>query len=548
MNDRERSVGNQRAASAHSCNAQPPVLAGAPRAGASGWAFNESRPCRRPRQASVLLVVLVVIVLLALGAYTFSETMISEYQAVAMHGRKVESRVLADSGVQYVAAMLQQRFDFASEDVFDNPVQLQDVLLTKSDVARGRGRFSVVAPRMSSESSQSIRFGLTDESGKLNLNTLAERVLVDQLNEEESRAILLQLPGMTVETADATLDWLDPDDMPRQYGAETEYYSRLSPAYVAKNGPLDSLDELLQVRGITPDLLNGKDANRNGLVDPHENDVLYRASNDGGADAQERGWRPWLTVHSRESKVRRDGRRKINVNQPSVDNLFEEVSLEFGDDLAEFVVAFRKQKRASASAVGPDETGRIESIYDLIGSAFAADGDSPAWESPWTIDPSDMRTYLPNVLDALTTHHGSSREGRININLAPREVLLGVPGIDESLADVIIAAQPWRSSGAPVDTKVNPRATTAWLLIEGHVDVAKMRRLDRYIAARGDVYSGQIIGYFDAGETVTRLEVVIDATYEVPRVVSLQDLTDLGPGVSRRQLKPNRMGVFRPGS
>lgn len=513
---------------------------------------------RRPRHASVLLVVLVVIVLLALGAYTFSETMISEHQAVTMHGRQIESRVLADSGVQYVAAMLQQRFDFAGEGVFDNAARLQDVLLAESDVARGRGRFSVVAPPRSSASSRAIRFGLTDESSKLNLNTLAQRVLADQLSDEAARDILLQLPGMTVETADATLDWLDPDEMPRQYGAEAEYYSKLSPAYAAKNGPLESLDELLQVRGITPDLLNGKDANRNGLIDPHENDVIHRAGGNRGETVNERGWRALLTVHSRESNVRYDGRRKINVNQPSLETLFEEVSLEFGDDLAEFVVAFRKLKQAAtAKTEGAAGTAGqpsralgnavyIESIYDLIGAAFAADVDSPAWESPWTTDPNDMRTYLPHVLDSLTTHHGLSREGRLNINLAPRELLLGIPGIDEPLADVIIAAQPWHAAGTPVDSKVNPRTTTAWLLIEGHVDVAKMRQLDRYIAARGDVYRGQIIGYFDAGETVTRLEAVIDATYDVPRVVSLQDLTSLGPGVTRQQLKRNGIGVAGP--
>ncbi len=504
---------------------------------------------KRRRRASVLLVVLVVIVLLALGAYTFSETMISEFEAVTMHGRRVESRVLADSGLQYAAAMLQQRFDFAGEGVFDNPSQLRDVLLAESDVARGRGRVSVFSRRERGEASRAIRFGLTDESSKLNLNTLAQRVLADRMKEEEARAVLMQLPGMTVETADATLDWLDADDVPRQFGAETEYYSRLTPAYAAKNGSLDTLDELLQVRGVTPELLNGKDANRNGLIDPDENDVIYRTSGDRGEDALELGWRSLLTVHSRESIVRHDGRRKINVNQPSLEQLFEEVSLEFGDDLAAFVVSVREQKQAAAAAAttpGSAGTGRIESIYDLIGAAFAADGDIPAWESPWTTEPGDMRAYLPNVLDALTTHDGSSRDGRININLAPREVLLGVPGITPPLADTIIAAQQWQSTGAPARGKPDLRATTAWLLIEGHVDVAKMRQLDRYITARGDVYSGQVIGYFDDGETVTRLEFVIDATYDVPRVVSLQDLTDLGPGVTRSQLKQDRDRITRP--
>lgn len=512
---------------------------------------NKQNKCRNRnqprRRASVLLVVLVVIVLLALGAYTFSETMISEFEAVTMHGRKVESRVLADSGVQFTAAMLQQRFDFSGEGVFDNPSRFQDVLLTQSEATRGRGRFSVISPLDSRDSSQGIRFGVTDESSKLNLNALVQRILVDRVDEEKARAILLELPGMTVEIADATLDWMDPDDLPRQYGAETEYYSRLSPAYAAKNGPLESLDELLRVRGVTPELLDGKDTNRNGIVDPHEDDVIYSAKGVARKPVGERGWRALLTVHSRESNVRSDGRRKININQPSLEKLFEEVSLEFGDDLANFVVAMREKAQTAAEAApeGPPRDGvYIESIYDLIGAAFAKDGDTPAWESPWTTDPSDMRKYLPAVLDSLTTRHGLSREGRININLAPRAVLLGIPGIDQSLADVIMAAQLWQTSGAPVDGKVNLRGTTAWLLIEGHVDVAKMRQLDRYITARGDVFSGQIIGYFDAGETITRLETVIDATYEVPRVVSLQDLTNLGPGVTRSQLKQNRGGDF----
>ena len=505
----------------------------------------EPRATRRSRRAAVLLVVLVVIVLLALGAYTFSETMISESQAVAMHGRKVESRVLADSGVQYAAALSQQRYDVAGEDIFDNPARFQDVLLADDDVARGRGRFSVFSPPTNNIPSQAIRFGLTDESSKLNLNLLIERVLADNLDEEAARAILLRLPGMTVETADAMLDWLDPDELTRRYGAETEYYSGLSPPRAAKNGPLDTLDELLYVRGVTVELLDGKDSNRNGIVDPHENDVFYHEAA-RRTDARERGWRSLLTVHSRESNLRRDGRQKINVNQKSLETLFEQVALEFGDDVANFVVEFRQQQQANAASSGNaagsiDQLGRIESIFDLIGSSAAADGDRSTAESPWTDDPSDLRDYLPDFLDALTTYEGLSRDGRININSAPRELLLGVPGMTERLADTIIAARYRQVSGA-----FGFRATTAWLLTEGHVDVAKMRQLDRYITARGDVFSGQFIGYFDAGETITRLEAVIDGTFEVPRVVSIQDLSDLGPGVTRRQLKRERNGVSTP--
>ena len=508
---------------------------------------------RSHRRASVLLVVLVVIVLLALGAYTFSETMISESQAVAMHGRKVESRVLADSGVQYVAAMLQQRFDFAAEGVFDNPERLQDVLLVDAEAARGRGRFSVITPRRAGGQS-AFRFGLTDESSKLNLNQVAAQMFADQASPEESREFLLAISGMTVETADAVLDWLDADDIPRKYGAETEYYARLTPPYTARNGPLVSLDELLLVRGITSELMDGQDDTESGRANSGDNNVTSRRIR-SEASSPSQGWRALLTVDSREGNLRRDGRPKINVNQESLETLHEQVAFEFGDDLAEFVVAYRSQ-RPAANAV-PDNraasagirasrniagTRRINSLYQLVGAAFAVDGDVPDWESPWTIEPADLRRYLPELLDKLTTHDGRSREGRININLASREVLRTVPGLDESLIELIVGAQAWNSRGAPVGNAANS-ATTAWLLIEGHVDVAKMQQLDRYITARGDVYRGQVLGYFDEGETITRLETIIDATYQVPRVVSLQDLTHLGPGVTRLQLKQGSDGV-----
>ena len=49
-----------------------------------------------------------------------------------------------------------------------------------------------------------------------------------------------------------------------------EYYSSLNPPYVPRNGPLQTVEELLLVRGVTPQLLFGLDTNRNGLIDTHE--------------------------------------------------------------------------------------------------------------------------------------------------------------------------------------------------------------------------------------------------------------------------------------
>ena len=56
-------------------------------------------------------------------------------------------------------------------------------------------------------------------------------------------------------------DWIDPDDDTRMGGAESEYYQTMDPPYVAKNGPIDDLSELLMIKGIrdNPELYWGSD-------------------------------------------------------------------------------------------------------------------------------------------------------------------------------------------------------------------------------------------------------------------------------------------------
>ena len=64
----------------------------------------------------------------------------------------------------------------------------------------------------------------------------------------------------------ALADWQDADNLLHMDGAEQEYYDGLEPAYVCKNSPVNVIDELLLVRGITPDLLYGTPEHP-GLVD-----------------------------------------------------------------------------------------------------------------------------------------------------------------------------------------------------------------------------------------------------------------------------------------
>jgi len=108
----------------------------------------------------------------------------------------------------------------------------------------------------------SYLFSIADESGKININTLtdANGIILNNL------IVNLGIPGETANTiVDSTLDWKDADNLHRLHGAEDTYYESLPVPYKAKNDKFDTLEELLLVKGVTPEILFGS-VNRPGLV------------------------------------------------------------------------------------------------------------------------------------------------------------------------------------------------------------------------------------------------------------------------------------------
>lgn len=65
---------------------------------------------------------------------------------------------------------------------------------------------------------------------------------------------------------DALGDWVDEDSTVRKDGAEESYYRTRTPGYACRNGAVTSLEELLLIKGMTPELLYG-DANHEGIAD-----------------------------------------------------------------------------------------------------------------------------------------------------------------------------------------------------------------------------------------------------------------------------------------
>ncbi len=56
---------------------------------------------------------------------------------------------------------------------------------------------------------------------------------------------------------DSILDWTDSDNVARAYGAEEDFYQALVPPRHCRNAPFETVEELLLVNGMTPDMLFG---------------------------------------------------------------------------------------------------------------------------------------------------------------------------------------------------------------------------------------------------------------------------------------------------
>jgi general secretion pathway protein K len=93
---------------------------------------------------------------------------------------------------------------------------------------------------------------IIDEGGKIALNRADEMLLRQVFANLGLEAKAQQ------EVVDAILDWRDRDSLKRLNGAEADYYLGLAEPYRPKDGPFDSVDELLLVRGITRDLFYGQ--------------------------------------------------------------------------------------------------------------------------------------------------------------------------------------------------------------------------------------------------------------------------------------------------
>ena len=199
------------------------------------------------RRGIALLIVLWVLTILTVTAFSFSVMTRAESYGTIAFKEGVDKKLLAEAGIErgimeiiYRSVNRKQTVTLAGKELWKSDGTAYTV-----DLGQGGCVVRVI-----------------DESGKISLNGLTDASGIILKN------LLIRL-GSSPENADlivdSILDWKDADDLHRLSGAENDYYKTLSKPYKAGDRDFETLEELILVRGMTSEILYGT-ANTKGII------------------------------------------------------------------------------------------------------------------------------------------------------------------------------------------------------------------------------------------------------------------------------------------
>ena len=228
--------------------------------------FNRAKTIGNNRGIALLLVISVTTILIATALEYNRRARFAVLSSAAARDRLTLSQMTA-SGIHAAMALLakdraESNTDSLQED-WANPEKINALL---SEIPFDDGTLTVT---------------ITDEMGRIQINALV--TFPDSRNFNESQRRLLErylnyFKDDAEETPEdsqppaiinSLKDWLDSGDddaITGLSGAESAYYQDLSPPYGSHNGPIADINELLLIKGITPELYYGS-AEKPGIAE-----------------------------------------------------------------------------------------------------------------------------------------------------------------------------------------------------------------------------------------------------------------------------------------
>ena len=282
----------------------------------------------KDKRGVVLILVLSMIALFSAMIITFSSDEGLDIELAYNFHDSIQAQYIALAGVEAAKVILEQ--DDPGHDSLDEQwAEFPAYAATASGYLNGA----------------QLTGTITDECSKFDLNSLAIKDNHTELRKLQfQRLFTLQNIDITQEELDdltnCIIDWLDPDSEVTMGGAEDEYYLSLEPPYHSKNAPMDSIEEILLVKGMKSEYFFGTE-NYDGLA-------TYVTVGTGG---------------------------KININTAS-EMVLKGISEHFNDDVVSSIIACRPFTTQNFSCVqglnladGSDESNWIKNNVLVVKSS-----------------------------------------------------------------------------------------------------------------------------------------------------------------------------------
>lgn len=459
------------------------------------WQRGLQRIARRAPGSVLIIVLWIAFGLVSLALY-FADSMNFELHAADNRVSAEAADQAIDGAARYVSYVLQTQIFNGSNGCFPTLLDYQCQAVPVGDAhfwLIGRDTNSAAGPG-------SVYFGLVDEAAKLNVNYMPSNAVV-------------WLPRMTLDLTQAILDWRSTNAA----GATVLFYQMQQPPYQCKSDPFETLDELRLVYGASMDILVGEDANRNGVLDPNENDENQDRMVDPGI-------LEYLTVYSREPNTNSDGSAKVLINPVNVNSLTSLLQKNFGAARATQILARLGVGGAAANGGGAGRgrnTGGRGGNSGRGGSTVAA---TRSFTSPLLFYQQSGMTSaeFAQVSTNLTTSRGAFLQGRININTAPLPVLTCLLNGDAAAAQQLFSYR---------QTNPNNLASIAWVIDalgqNSASDLALLRTND-CVTTQSYQFTADIAALGPHGRGYRRVKFIFDTSTGTPQIVYRQDLTHLG--------------------
>ncbi len=469
------------------------------------------------RRGVALVMVLWLMTIVCAIALEVSFVSHLRFQATHNSGDGVRALFYARAGVEEAIAELKA----GREEIVTVDSLREDTERLYHEVEVGEGTYTLLAERIDPLTGE-LEFGITDEAAKINLNTADQDMLEKVLGIEANLAAeIIQL---------------------------REEYEKFY-----------DIGDLLMIESVDEFLLYGEDQNRNGILDPNEDDGEESWPPDDANGELDRGLAPYLTCFSAARNVTSDGQARVDITRASAQEITRQVP-QINQQQADSIVEHRSNRtlasvadlldvmlveretggRSETSAATTQQTGPAAGGEQGQGAGTTGRGRSTESSSPGpsapgagsnagrgqssqqtTVTTTNERAFSMQafraVVDAVTTSREETLPGAINANTASVEVLACLPGVDEEMAVAIADSRPeegFSDIGALLDV---PGMTTD-----------TFKQICGLMSVRSDVFSVRSFGLVRASDGTPRtyccVRAVIDRTGDSVKLISWQEL------------------------